>query len=70
LLDDAKRRVEGLPPVLSNEKVKVDKKEKGQATLANFFGSNGTTPKKRKAEDEASAGQSNKKTANVNSGSK
>lgn len=48
LLEDAKRRVEGLPPVLSNEKVKIDKKEKGQATLGSFFAS--PSPKKRKPE--------------------
>ena len=49
MLQDAIRRIEGLPPVLSNEKIKVDKKEKGQATLGSFF-SNNPTPKKRKAE--------------------
>ena len=43
LLNDAIRRVEGLPPVLSSEKIKVDKKEKGQATLGNFFAPNGVS---------------------------
>lgn len=46
LLEDAKRRIEGLPPVLSGEKVKVDKKEKGQATLGSFF--QASPAKKRK----------------------
>lgn len=64
LLDDAKRRVEGLPPVLSNEKVKVDKKEKGQATLGSFFGAGAPTPKKRAAEDAATS-SSNKKAKDV-----
>lgn len=61
LLDDAKRRVEGLPPVLSNEKVKVDKKEKGQATLGSFFGPGISTPspKKRKAEASINGGSPN-----------
>lgn len=52
LLEDAKRRVEGLPPVLANEKVKVKKgkEEKGQATLDSLFAGAG---KKRKREDAA-----------------
>ncbi|KAJ5161299.1 hypothetical protein N7492_006691 [Penicillium capsulatum] len=33
LLDDARRRVQGLPPVLSSEKVRVDRREKGQQSL-------------------------------------
>jgi len=39
LLDDAKRRVEGLPPVLGTEKIKDNKmaKVKGQATLESMF---------------------------------
>lgn len=38
LLEDAKRRVQGLPPVLGTEKVKVDQKqEKGQQTLDALF---------------------------------
>ncbi|KAK9897533.1 hypothetical protein P389DRAFT_142732 [Cystobasidium minutum MCA 4210] len=59
LLEDAKRRIEGLPPVLSSEKVKVDKKEKGQATLGNFFQS---SPSKKRKENptEASNGSNGK----------
>ncbi|KZT25873.1 hypothetical protein NEOLEDRAFT_1132868 [Neolentinus lepideus HHB14362 ss-1] len=43
LLEDAKRRVEGLPPVLANEKVKVRKGAdgKGQMTLDGLFGNAG-----------------------------
>lgn len=38
LLEDAKRRVEGLPPVLGTEKAKVgSKQEKGQQTLDTLF---------------------------------
>jgi hypothetical protein len=38
LLEDAKRRVQGLPPVLPTEKAKADKKqEKGQQTLDSLF---------------------------------
>jgi hypothetical protein len=37
LLDDAKRRVQGLPPVLASEKVKVEKREKGQRRLDTLF---------------------------------
>lgn len=55
LLDDAKRRVEGLPPVHATEKIKVDKKEKGQATLGSFFGSSAASPAKRKAKEEPKA---------------
>jgi len=36
-LDDAKRRVQGLPPVLASEKVKVEKTEKGQQKLDALF---------------------------------
>lgn len=38
LLDDAKQRVQGLPPVLASEKVKVEKREKGQQSLESMFG--------------------------------
>lgn len=38
LLDDAQRRVKGLPPVLASEKVKMDRKEKGQQSLDTLFG--------------------------------
>ncbi|TFK48233.1 hypothetical protein OE88DRAFT_1664701 [Heliocybe sulcata] len=43
LLEDAKRRVEGLPPVLASEKVKVGKggDAKGQVTLESLFGGAG-----------------------------
>jgi hypothetical protein len=43
--------------VLSHEKVKVGKKEKGQSTLANFFGPGDGTPRKRKAEAAGSPAQ-------------
>lgn len=37
LLEDAKRRVQGLPPVLASEKVKGDRREKGQQSLDTLF---------------------------------
>lgn len=37
LLEDARRRVQGLPPVLASEKVKVDRREKGQQSLDTLF---------------------------------
>jgi hypothetical protein len=37
LLEDAKQRVQGLPPVLRSEKVKVAKHEKGQQKLDSLF---------------------------------
>lgn len=37
LLEDAKRRVQGLPPVLAGEKVKVEKRERGQQKLDSLF---------------------------------
>lgn len=37
LLEDAKRRVEGLPPVLGSQKVKVAQQAKGQKTLDSMF---------------------------------
>lgn len=37
LLDDAKRRVLNLPPVLGSEKVKVKKEETGQRKLDDLF---------------------------------
>ncbi|KAJ5111565.1 hypothetical protein N7532_002100 [Penicillium argentinense] len=37
LLQDAQRRIRGLPPVLSSEKVKVERKEKGQQSLDSLF---------------------------------
>lgn len=60
LLEDAKRRVQGLPPVPPREKVKVEKQEKGQQKLDSLFtkaggskGGAGTVAdgKKRKRED-------------------
>jgi hypothetical protein len=47
LLEDAKRRIEGLPPVTTTQKIKVDRREKGQKTLDSLFspskkGSDGT----------------------------
>ncbi|PWY94216.1 hypothetical protein BO94DRAFT_447069, partial [Aspergillus sclerotioniger CBS 115572] len=38
LLEDAKQRVRGLPPVLASEKVRVEKREKGQKKLDGMFG--------------------------------
>lgn len=37
LLQDAQRRVQGLPPVLAGEKVKVERREKGQQSLDALF---------------------------------
>lgn len=58
LLEDSKRRVQGLPPVMAGEKVKVVKDEKGQQKLDSLFGKkdgeaksqsdNTTNEKKRK----------------------
>jgi hypothetical protein len=47
LLEDAKLRVQGLPPV--SEKVKVEKQEKGQKKLDAMFGQGNVAGKKRKA---------------------
>ncbi|GAB1215412.1 hypothetical protein ATERTT37_004599 [Aspergillus terreus] len=55
LLEDARQRVQGLPPVLASEKVKVEKHEKGQQKLDRMFskqGSTGTGSKKRKIDDD------------------
>lgn len=41
LLDAAQRRVKGLPPVLASEKVKTDRREKGQQSLDALFGQTG-----------------------------
>lgn len=59
LLDDAKRRVQGLPPVLAGEKVRVEKREKGQQKLDALFAKakgvkspeEGVGKKKRKRDD-------------------
>jgi hypothetical protein len=37
LLEDAKRRVQGLPPVVASEKVKATKDEKGQQKVDALF---------------------------------
>ena len=53
-LDDARRRIQGLPPVLASEKVKVEKHERGQQKLDSLFVKNkgvkgpDETEKKRK----------------------
>lgn len=49
LLEDAKLRVQGLPPV--SEKVKVEKQEKGQKKLDAMFTQGNVTGTKRKAEE-------------------
>ncbi|KAE8353417.1 hypothetical protein BDV28DRAFT_133146 [Aspergillus coremiiformis] len=52
LLEDAKQRVQGLPPVLASEKAKVEKHEKGQQTLDSIFiKTAGSSGKKRKRND-------------------
>ncbi|KAL1858124.1 hypothetical protein VTK73DRAFT_7938 [Phialemonium thermophilum] len=56
LLDHAKRRVQGLPPVLAGEKVRVERHEKGQRRLEDMFAGAGAA-KKRKAESEVDGGQ-------------
>lgn len=38
LLEDAQRRVQGLPPVVASEKVKSDQREKGQQSIDALFG--------------------------------
>lgn len=38
LLEDAQRRIRGLPPVLASEKVRVEQREKGQQSLDTLFG--------------------------------
>ncbi|GMG29758.1 hypothetical protein F9C07_8049 [Aspergillus flavus] len=53
LLEDAKQRVQGLPPVLASEKVKVEKSEKGQQKLDSMFtkAASGVSKKRKLAED-------------------
>lgn len=54
LLEDAQRRVQGLPSVVASEKVKTDQREKGQQSIDALFGQAAqnkggeTDPKKRK----------------------
>ncbi|PYI04530.1 hypothetical protein BO78DRAFT_420490 [Aspergillus sclerotiicarbonarius CBS 121057] len=50
LLEDAKQRVQGLPPVLASEKAKVEKHEKGQQKLDSMFGKVAGAGTKRKAD--------------------
>lgn len=58
LLEDAKRRVQGLPPVLATEKAKVGaKQEKGQRTLDALF----TKDKERLASHESPRQTKNRK---------
>lgn len=59
LLEDAKRRVEGLPPVLGTEKVKVTKHEKGQKTLDSLFG------KSKKGLDDGSGSKRKREVAGI-----
>ncbi|EED12818.1 conserved hypothetical protein [Talaromyces stipitatus ATCC 10500] len=55
ILEDAKRRVQGLPPVLAAEKAKVGaRQEKGQQTLDTLFG-------KRKGTEDSFASRQTKK---------
>lgn len=53
LLEDAQRRVQGRPPVLAAEKVKVERKEKGQQRLDALFARAGDGGQKRKRNDPA-----------------
>lgn len=65
LLEDARRRIEGLPPVTTSEKVKVEKPEKGQQKLDALFAKTPESPiekmfgKKRKREEQDSEGKEN-----------
>ncbi|KAK1767574.1 hypothetical protein QBC33DRAFT_538663 [Phialemonium atrogriseum] len=56
LLEDAGRRIQGLPPVLRGEKVRVEKHERGQQKLDTLFQKvgqgTGSDGKKRKREEE------------------
>ena len=52
LLEDAKRRTQGLPPVHAGEKVKVDRKEKGQQKLDSLFGKAGAAKCTSTADDK------------------
>ena len=60
LLEDARRRVQGLPPVSAGEKVRVERQEKGQQKLDSLFAKAGSNSgskapvgeeRKRKRED-------------------
>lgn len=59
LLQDAESRIQGLPPVLARERVRVEKNEKGQQKLDTLFqkvgqgkGSAVMDRKKRKREEQ------------------
>lgn len=56
LLEDAQRRIKGLPPVLASEKVKVGQREKGQQSLDSLFG------QAKKGKSEASGAKKRKRT--------
>ncbi|KAI5297319.1 mitochondrial 54S ribosomal protein mrpl1 [Ascosphaera pollenicola] len=56
LLEDAKRRIQGLPPVMTDEKVKSETLEKGQRKLDTLFGK--ASKVKRDREDEKPASPS------------
>lgn len=55
LLEDAKQRVQGRPPVLASERVKVAVPEKGQQRLDALFARGGNKKRKREVEAEAEA---------------
>lgn len=67
LLEDARRRIEGLPPVTTGEKVKVEKVEKGQQKLEALFAKPPESPiekiygKKRKREEHDQENEENVK---------
>ncbi|OJD20066.1 hypothetical protein AJ78_00083 [Emergomyces pasteurianus Ep9510] len=54
LLEDAGRRVRGLPPVLAGEKVRVEKREKGQQRLDVLFGA-GKAESEKEEEEKSQA---------------
>ena len=52
LLEDAKQRVQGRPPVLASERVRVAAPEKGQQKLDALFVKDGKKRKREEAEKE------------------
>lgn len=48
LLEDARRRVQGRPPVLASEKVREERREKGQQSLDALFKQGGTGSKRKR----------------------
>ncbi|KAJ5106057.1 hypothetical protein NUU61_003404 [Penicillium alfredii] len=48
LLEDARRRVQGRPPVLASEKVREERREKGQQSLDALFKQGGTDSKRKR----------------------